>query len=91
MLYEVITLKYFNGDGSEIHKQFIHGLFTSQAGAAIVPAQDVLGLGSEARMNTPGSASGCWGWRLTRFEDIEAGLKDLARLTLSSGRGLQLV
>ena len=31
---------------------------------AIVPAQDVLGLGSEARMNRPGIAEGNWGWRL---------------------------
>jgi 4-alpha-glucanotransferase len=31
---------------------------------AIVPMQDVLALGSEARMNTPGVATGNWGWRL---------------------------
>jgi 4-alpha-glucanotransferase len=31
---------------------------------AIVPAQDVLGLGSEARMNTPGRSQGNWSWRL---------------------------
>ena len=30
---------------------------------AIVPLQDVLGLGSEARMNTPGLAEGNWTWR----------------------------
>jgi 4-alpha-glucanotransferase len=31
---------------------------------AIIPAQDVLGLGSEARLNTPGTAHGNWRWRL---------------------------
>jgi len=31
---------------------------------AIIPAQDLLGLGSEARLNTPGTASGNWLWRL---------------------------
>jgi 4-alpha-glucanotransferase len=31
---------------------------------AIVPMQDVLGLGSEARMNTPGRPEGNWSWRL---------------------------
>ncbi len=38
--------------------------FSSQARLAVVPAQDVLGLGSEARMNTPGTSSGNWSWRL---------------------------
>ena len=35
----------------------------SVADIAVVPLQDVMGLGSEARMNTPGQASGNWGWR----------------------------
>ena len=30
---------------------------------AIYPLQDVLGLGAESRMNRPGDAEGCWGWR----------------------------
>ena len=30
----------------------------------MIPLQDVLGLGSEARMNTPGVTSGNWAWRL---------------------------
>jgi len=38
--------------------------YSSAAALAIVPLQDVLGLGTEARMNTPGSESGNWGWRL---------------------------
>ena len=37
---------------------------SSRARLAIVPLQDVLGLGSEARMNTPGTAEGNWKWRL---------------------------
>ena len=38
--------------------------YASRASLAIVPAQDVLGLGSEARMNRPGTAIGNWQWRL---------------------------
>jgi 4-alpha-glucanotransferase len=38
--------------------------FSSSARTAIVQAQDVLGLGSEARMNVPGSAAGSWRWRM---------------------------
>src|SRR4051794_6876457 len=36
----------------------------SEGSLAVVPAQDVLGLGSEARMNTPGKSAGNWKWRL---------------------------
>ena len=35
----------------------------SRARLAVVPAQDLLALGSEARMNTPGTAEGNWAWR----------------------------
>jgi 4-alpha-glucanotransferase len=38
--------------------------FSSRARVAMVQAQDVLGLGSEARMNQPGRAAGAWKWRL---------------------------
>jgi 4-alpha-glucanotransferase len=37
---------------------------TSRAALAVVPVQDVLGLGDEARMNRPGQAVGNWSWRL---------------------------
>jgi 4-alpha-glucanotransferase len=42
----------------------IHALTASVAQLAIVPMQDVLGLGSEARLNTPGTVIGNWSWRL---------------------------
>ncbi|MBA2668451.1 MAG: 4-alpha-glucanotransferase [Trueperaceae bacterium] len=45
----------------------------SVADIAIAPLQDLLGLGSEARMNTPGVASGNWGWRFA-WEAIPAWL-----------------
>jgi 4-alpha-glucanotransferase len=37
----------------------------SPAVAAFVPAQDLLGLGAEARFNTPGNPQGNWSWRMT--------------------------
>jgi 4-alpha-glucanotransferase len=53
---------------------------------AIVPAQDVLGLGSEARMNRPGVTEGNWSWRLERGA-LTAGLaRRLRRLAESHGR-----
>jgi 4-alpha-glucanotransferase len=41
----------------------IEYVWASAAKMAIIPMQDVLGLDSEARMNTPGTASGNWDWR----------------------------
>jgi 4-alpha-glucanotransferase len=39
--------------------------FSSRAGLAVIPIQDILGLGSEARMNYPSRPEGNWTWRLT--------------------------
>jgi 4-alpha-glucanotransferase len=47
-----------------MHWAFIRGAFSSVSKLAIVPLQDVLGLGSDARMNTPSHSNGNWGWRL---------------------------
>lgn len=54
----------------------------SVAGLAIVPMQDILGLGSEARMNRPSTSRGNWEWRLLPDEvssETEGRLYDLAR------------
>ena len=45
-------------------EQFIRAVLASVADTAIVPVQDLLGLGSEARTNQPGTASGNWRWQL---------------------------
>jgi 4-alpha-glucanotransferase len=42
----------------------IRAALGSVGGLAVVPVQDLLSLGSEARLNTPGTASGNWNWRL---------------------------
>jgi 4-alpha-glucanotransferase len=48
----------------EPHWSLIRLAFAAPARVAMVQMQDVLGLGSEARMNTPGSSAGAWKWRL---------------------------
>ncbi len=48
------------------HWGLIRLAFSSAARLAIVQAQDVLGLGSEARMNVPGRATGNWRWQMAR-------------------------
>jgi 4-alpha-glucanotransferase len=47
--------------------------------------QDVLGLGSEARMNTPGRSAGAWKWRLERLPDAAAAAR-LRAVTEAAGR-----
>ena len=56
-------LNYLQSDGREINWDFIRAVLSSVADTAIIPLQDVLGLGSEARMNTPNTMSGNWRWR----------------------------
>lgn len=57
--------RYANTDGAEIHWDFIRMALGSVANMAIVPLQDVLGLGTESRMNRPGAGAGNWEWRFT--------------------------
>jgi 4-alpha-glucanotransferase len=58
------ALQYLNFDGSDIHWEFIRAVMASVADTAIVPVQDLLGLGSDARLNRPGTSTGNWSWRL---------------------------
>jgi 4-alpha-glucanotransferase len=59
------ALAYLATDGAEMHRTMIRTLMASVADTVVFPMQDVLGLGSEARMNTPSTASGNWRWRMT--------------------------
>jgi 4-alpha-glucanotransferase len=77
---------YLQNDGREIHWSFIQAILTSVAEIAVVPLQDVLGLGSEARMNLPGRAKGNWRWRFEEKQLTPKLLKRLADLTEVSGR-----
>ena len=56
---------YLDTDGTEMNWAFIRAILASVADTAIVPLQDVLGLGSEARMNIPATMSGNWKWRFS--------------------------
>ena len=59
----------------------------SRAALALIPVQDVLDLGSDARMNTPGTAHGNWRWRLTRGQLTDAHAARLRESTLRNARG----
>jgi 4-alpha-glucanotransferase len=73
-------LDYLDSNGTEIQWDFIRAVLASVANTAIVPLQDVLGLGTEARMNLPNSKSGNWNWRCRTgalTNEIRERLKDL--------------
>ena len=65
----------------EIHWDAIRGAWSSVACMAISPVQDFLGLGSEARINTPGVASGNWQWRLKQGVLTNELAERIAKLT----------
>ena len=76
-------MDYLNTDGKEIHWDFIRTVLASVANTAIVPLQDVLGLGTEARMNLPNSTEGNWAWRVrpnTLTSEVAARLRKLTEL-----------
>ena len=52
----------------------------------MVQAQDVLGLGSEARMNQPGTAAGAWKWRLGALPTAADVARRLREATQAAGR-----
>lgn len=76
-------LKYLNTEGTEINWDFIRAVLASVANTAIIPLQDVLGLGTKARMNLPASSSGNWSWRYKKdalTDDLAARLQELTEL-----------
>ncbi|MGE5489187.1 MAG: 4-alpha-glucanotransferase [bacterium] len=75
------ALRYLATDGREMNWVFIRTLMASVADAVVFPMQDVLGLGSEARMNLPGSLGRYWRWRFRRgaaTPELAARLRGLA-------------
>ena len=69
-----------------MHWAFIRAAFASVARLALTPLQDALGLGSEARMNTPSRSDGNWGWRFAPGALTDELAKKLAILSEVSDR-----
>ncbi len=61
------ALTYLKGDPETIHLDLLRAALDSPAALVLAPIQDILGLGSEARLNTPGLPTGQWRWRLDRL------------------------
>ncbi len=77
---------YLGDDSADIAWALIRAAYTSVAETAIVPLQDILGLGSEARMNRPGAGLDNWSWRFTPGALTRARADRLRRLAEISGR-----
>ena len=60
--------------------------FTSKARLAVLQLQDVLGLGSEARLNAPGTTEGNWSWRLALGQLTDGLAERLRAATSEAGR-----
>jgi 4-alpha-glucanotransferase len=69
------ALSYAGSDGKEPHWDLVRTLMASVADTAIFPIQDLIGLGTAARMNVPGVASGNWTYRV-RASELTPALAD---------------
>ena len=77
-------LGYFD---QNISKDFIRLALDNIANYALLPMQDILGLGNEARMNTPSTiGSPDWEWKLTSFDKFEDQIESLRTLIERSNR-----
>jgi len=77
------TRAYLHTAGEELHWDFIRALEASVADTVLIPLQDVLGLGTEARMNQPATLGGNWRWRYRESmltPSLAQRLRDMARM-----------
>jgi 4-alpha-glucanotransferase len=80
------ALKYLAINEVDIHWTFIRAILASVANLTIVPLQDLLGLGSEARMNLPAKPDGNWRWRYCREMITPEIAERLRGMTILYGR-----
>ena len=79
-------LKRSGGTNLEAAPAMMDLAWSSRAALAIVPAQDLLNLGNDARMNVPGRADGNWRWRLTEDLLSDSGWNHLRDMTRTANR-----
>jgi 4-alpha-glucanotransferase len=80
-------VRQYTGSGGEpVEQALIRTAWSSVSVLSCVPVQDLLGLGSEGRMNVPGEARGNWSWRFESLEDLQKRMGTLSDLTRLYGR-----
>ena len=80
------ALKFLGTDGSEINWDFISLAMNSKANTVIIPLQDILGLGTESRMNIPGTVGNNWEWRYKKNKLTSDIIERMRTLTEESKR-----
>ena len=80
------VLELTGGTPETIASDLIRVALSTQARLAIAPMQDYLGLGSEARFNTPGSAGDNWRWRAVESQIDEPFCDRIAAMVTAAGR-----
>ncbi|MBV9609827.1 MAG: 4-alpha-glucanotransferase, partial [Acidobacteria bacterium] len=83
--------QYLGSSGKDINWAFIRAAETSIADLCVIPLQDVLGLGEDARMNKPSHPEGNWTWRYSPGELTPDVAERLRVLTELSDRHLEVL
>ncbi len=81
------VLRLTGGSPETIHIDLVRLAFNSPAQLAVAPMQDFLGLGSEARLNIPGTTLNNWRWRMTPEQFTPTFRAGVARLVEACARG----
>ena len=82
-------LDHIGCEAVDVHWGMVRAALTSVARLAVIPVQDLLGLGSEGRMNTPALAGGNWTWRLAPGQLDDPLAERLRHLTRLAGRRVE--
>jgi len=85
--FRQLVLTRTGGQAETIHNDLIRLAFASDAKLAIAPLQDYLGLGSEARLNRPGTTSHNWQWRVLPGQLTQELYRSVRAMTAKANRG----
>jgi len=80
------ALRYLGCEARDVSQAMVRLAWQSASNLAIAPVQDVLGLGTKARMNVPGTTEGNWSWRLRRGQLDQDYARHLKALTEDAAR-----
>ena len=80
------VLEVTGGSAETVHTDLIKAAFATRSRIAIAPMQDYLGLGSEARINTPGIPGGNWQWRMLDTQLTPEVCDNTSEMVTASGR-----
>ena len=81
--------RYLRVGGGEVGWDFIRAAYAAVSRIAVIPMQDILSLGSEARFNSPGKPEGNWRWRLADGDLGRLGGGGIAGVPRRAGRPLR--